>query len=238
MGANATLGEQRGVLRLNRNNLHVRVLLLQVLTGTGDGAAGANTRHENVDLTVGCFPNLGAGGVVVNGGVRLVGELGRQDSVLGGRNDFLSLLHSAAHTLGTGGQHNLSTVSAQQHATLSRHGLRHGQDDAVTASSTHHSQRNTGVTGSALNNGAAGLQRTRLLSSVNDGATDTVLNRTSGVVELKLDRYVTGKTFVQSVQLNQGGLAGCFNNAVENLCHGVLLHELRGGQPRRGLRNE
>jgi len=74
-----------------------------------------------------------------------------------------------------------------------------------------------------LNDGAAGLQCTRLLSSVNDGAADTVLDRTCGVVELKLDRNVTGKALVQSVQLNQGGLAGCFNNAVENLCHGVLL---------------
>ena len=175
----------------------------------------------------------------MNSGVCLVRELGGQDSVLGGRNDFLSLLHSTAHTLGTGGQHNLSTVSTQQHATLSRHGLRHGQDDAVTASSTNHSQCNTGITGSTLNNGAAGLQRARLLRGVNDGATDTVLDRACGVVELKLDRYVTGKTLVQSVQLNQGGLAGCFNNAVENLCHGVLSFVSLGEAGRvGGLHNE
>ena len=232
MGANSTLGEQRGVLGLHGDNLNVGVLLLQVLTRTGDGAAGTDAGHENVDLAVGSFPNLGAGGLVVNGGVSLVGELRSQDSVLGVGNDFLSLLHGAAHTLGTGGQHDLRTVCAQQDAALSGHGLGHGQDDAVATSRTDHGQGDTGVTGGALDDGAAGLQSAGLLGGVDDGAADTVLDGTCGVVELELDGDVTGQALVQTVQADQGSLADSLDDAVDNLCHGGAPSEHGGGDYR------
>lgn len=50
--------QHRALCRLHRHHLDVGVLLLQVLADTGDGAAGADARNDNVNLAGGVAPNL------------------------------------------------------------------------------------------------------------------------------------------------------------------------------------
>lgn len=102
----------------------------------------------------------------------------------------------------------------------------------VAASRTDHGQGDTGVTGSTLNDGAAGLQGAGLLSGVNDGAADTVLDGACRVVKLELDGNVTGQALVQTVQADQGSLADSLDDAVDNLCHGGAPSEHGGGDYR------
>ena len=49
-------GQDRRGIRLNGNNLDVRVLVLQVLAGAGDGAAGADACNEDINLAIGLLP--------------------------------------------------------------------------------------------------------------------------------------------------------------------------------------
>lgn len=52
--------QHRALCGLNRHHLDVGVLLLQILADTGDGAASADARNDNVHLAGGVAPNLGA----------------------------------------------------------------------------------------------------------------------------------------------------------------------------------
>ncbi len=49
MGARAALGQDRGVVRLDGDDLDGSLLLLQVFAGARDGAAGADAGNEDVD---------------------------------------------------------------------------------------------------------------------------------------------------------------------------------------------
>ena len=55
-----TFGENRGSRRLDRNDLHVGVLTLQVTTRAGNRATRANTCNEDINLALGIPPNLRA----------------------------------------------------------------------------------------------------------------------------------------------------------------------------------
>ena len=62
--ARSALAQHGGGSRLNGHDLDVGVLALQVLADTGDGAAGTDAGHEDVDLAVGVLPDLRAGGAL------------------------------------------------------------------------------------------------------------------------------------------------------------------------------
>ena len=66
--------------RIDADDLHLRILLLEVLGGAADGAAGADAGHPVGDLAVRLPPDLGTRGTVVGLGVGLVviliGEVG------------------------------------------------------------------------------------------------------------------------------------------------------------------
>ena len=71
--------EDRRLLRLDGDDLHVGLARLEDLADAGDGAAGADAGDEDVDLAVGVLPDLLGGGLAVDLRVRLVGELAGQD---------------------------------------------------------------------------------------------------------------------------------------------------------------
>ncbi len=64
--------------RIGKAHLDVGVLLLEVLSAAGDGAAGAHPADENVDLALRCLPDLRPGGPVVH-----LGEEGREGGSAG-----------------------------------------------------------------------------------------------------------------------------------------------------------
>ena len=59
-------GENRGSRRLDRDDLHVGVLRLQVATRAGNRATRANTRNEDINLALGIPPNLRASRRLMN----------------------------------------------------------------------------------------------------------------------------------------------------------------------------
>src|SRR5699024_2929710 len=162
--------------RLNSNQAKVWVLSLQVATSAGHGAAGAYTGDECINLMAGVFPNLGAGGLVVNLGICLVGELASQNCVVLLLQNLIGLVDGSLHASCTRGQDDLGTICAKQDAALSGHGFRHGQHNLVATSCTYECESNTGVTGGGLHDGTARLELAGFLCCVNDRLTDAVLD--------------------------------------------------------------
>ena len=134
-------------------------------------------------------------------------------------DDLLGLLHGAAHALGAGGQDDLGAVRAQHDPAFGGHGFRHGQDDLVAAGRAHHGQGDSGVAGRAFDDGAAGLEGTGLLGSVDDGDADPVLDAVGRVVELQLDGHGGVKAFGQPVQPDQRSSAHQLGYIVIDRCH-------------------
>ena len=142
-------GQDRRGVRLNGNNLDVRVLVLEVL--------GTDACNKNIDLAVGLLPDLRAGGRIVRGRVCRVDELTRDKAVRGLLRKLICLRDRAGHTLCALGQNQLRAVGLEHIAALDGHGLGHGEDDAVAAGRRDSRQTDAGVAGGRLDDGSPRL---------------------------------------------------------------------------------
>ena len=176
-------GQDRRGIRLNGNNLDVRVLVLEVLAGAGDGAAGADACTKSIDLAVGLLPDLRAGGRIVRGRVCRVDELTRDKAVRGLLRKLICLRDRAGHTLCALGQNQLRAVSLEHIAALDGHGLGHGEDDAVAAAAATAARPMPVLPEVGSMMVAPRLECAGSLSLVNHGVCDTVLDR-AGRIEV------------------------------------------------------
>ena len=95
-------------------------------------------------------------------------ELAGQNGARGLLDDFGGLGVGTRNSISTGGEHELGTQQTNDGATLLGHGLGHGDDDLVAASSTDEGQADAGVARGGLDDGAAGLELSGCLGRVND----------------------------------------------------------------------
>ncbi len=223
-GPGAPPGQDRRLLGLDRDDLDLGVLLLEVPAGAGDGAARTDARDEDVDLAVRGVPDLGAGGLVVDLRVRRVLELVGEDRAGTLRGDLLGPGDAALHALRRGREDQLRAEHAQQRAPLLRHRLGHRQHELVASRRRDHRQRDAGVAAGRLDDGAAGLQAAVGLGRVDDGRTDAVLHRVRRVVELQLHRDGRAEPLREAVDPYERGVADGFGDVAEN-GHGASVGE-------------
>ena len=178
--------QHRGAGGLHGDHLDVGVLRLQVLARAGKRAAGAHASDQDVHLAIGIRPDLGAGGALMDGGVRRVGELAGDERVRNLLGQLGRASDGALHALAAVGEHQLSAVGLHKVATLDRHGFRHGDDDAVAAGGGQRAQADAGVAGGRLDDDGVGIQLALGLGLVEHRLRDTVLHRTSRVEQLHL----------------------------------------------------
>src|SRR5450759_1346050 len=115
--------EDRRLGRLDGDDLHAGLALLEHLTDAGDRPAGADAGDEDVDLAVGVRPDLLGGRLAVDLRVRLVGELTGQHGTRSPGGDLGGAVDGALHAGRTGGQHELGAEGPEQGAPLLGHGL-------------------------------------------------------------------------------------------------------------------
>ena len=207
-------GENRGVGRLDGNEVGVSILGTQVAAHTRYGAAGAHAGNEGINLALGVIPDLRTSGLLVDLRVGLVSELGSQDSVRGLGDNLGCLLDGALHTSSARGEDDFSTVGAEQDLALVGHGLRHGQDHLVTLCGTDESQANTGVAGGGLNDGAARLELAGFYGGVDNRLGDAVLHGVGRVKGLDLYQHLSVEALGKAVEADERGAADGFQNVV------------------------
>mmetsp|Transcript_5939 Transcript_5939/g.14424 ORF Transcript_5939/g.14424 Transcript_5939/m.14424 type:complete len:281 (-) Transcript_5939:438-1280(-) len=151
VGARAAARQDGALGRLHSDHLDVGVLLLEVLPGARDGAAGADAGDKVVDLPAGALPDLGARGRIVDGGVGGVLKLLQDVRVRGRGRDLLRLHHGALHPLGGICEDQVSSKSAEQDAALQRHRGRHGEHKLVSLGRSDESKGDARVAARGLN---------------------------------------------------------------------------------------
>ena len=173
------------------DDLHARVLRLEVAADAGDRAARAESRDEVGDPAGGLAPDLGPGRVDVRLRVRGVRVLVRTeragdlaDEPLGRRVVRLRILgrdRDRAH-------HDLGAVRAQERDLLGRDLVGHDEHALVAALRGDDGEPDTGVARCGLDDRAARLQQTGALGGVDHRDRGTVLDAAAWVRRLELHR--------------------------------------------------
>ena len=142
-------------------------------------------------------------------GVRRVDKLAGDEAVRDLRGQLVGLGDGALHALGAFGQDELGAVGLHELAALDGHGLRHDDDDAVTAGGGDGGQTDAGIAGGGLNDDGAGLELAGGLGVVDHFLCDAVLNGAGGVevFELGEDLRLEVQVFFDMRELEQRGLA-------------------------------
>ncbi len=200
-------GEYSRLGRLYGDELHVGLALLEHLTDAGDRAAGADAGDEEVDLTLGIGPDLLGRRLLVDRDVRRVGELAGQNGTRRVRHDLLGAGVGARDAISRRGEDELGTERTKQRATLLREALREHDDRLVATSGGDPGERDAGVSGRALDDGAARLQRAVRFRGVDDRDADAVLHARSRVEVLELRQNDRLRVPVQPIDLDERGAA-------------------------------
>ncbi len=159
------------------------------LEGAGnarDGAARAHAAHDDVDGAGGVAPDLLGGGRLVDGGVRGVLELLRDDGVGRLGVNLLGLGDGPLDAVGGGRQHELRAVLADKSAPLDRHGLGKHDDHSVAERGAEGGKRDAGVAARGLDDRATGLELAGALGGSDQRVADPVLHGARGVEVLEL----------------------------------------------------
>ena len=177
-----------GRRRLHAHDADIRALLLEEAARTGQGAAGADARHEHVHLAFGILPDLGAGGAVMGAGVGRVFKLAQHQRAGDLPRQRFRPVHGALHAGRAGRQNDLCAVGRQQLAALHAHGLGHDEHGAVASGRRHGGQADAGVARGGLDNGRAGLKNAPLLRVEDHAQGDAVLGAAGGFCRSSLAR--------------------------------------------------
>ena len=150
---------------IGKDAAHRRVLLLEVESHAGVGAAGAGSRHPGIHPTAALLPDLRPGGVVVGAAVGQVVELVGPDGAGGLRGDAARKPHVVVGVAVGHRRHraHLGAQAAQQADLLRRLGVGNHDQGPVTAGIADVGEADAGVAGRALHHRAAGPQQPLLL---------------------------------------------------------------------------
>ena len=143
------------------------------------------------------------------------GGIGRVDKLAGDKAvgdllcQLLRLGDGPLHPLDPFGEYQLRAVGLHQLAALHAHGLRHGDDDAVTPGRRHGGQADPGVAGGGLDDDRAGLQLAAGLRLVDHRLGNAVFYRPGGIEILQLSQNAgfQPRLLLNAAQLQQGRLA-------------------------------
>ena len=181
--------EDRGAGRFHCNNFHRRILFFQIFTCSGHCAAGPDAGDEDIDFSVCVFPDLRACGGFVDRRVSRIDELSRDKAVGDLCCQFIRFGDGTFHAFGPVCQHDLGPVSLQNIAAFYAHGLRHGQDNAVSFGCGDRCQTNPGVAGSRFNDHRTCFEQTFCFCILDHRFRDAVFHAAGRIEIFQFDQY-------------------------------------------------
>ena len=207
--AGSTAGNHWASHRLDREGLH-RAAGFDDLRNTGKRATCADTGDEGIDFSFGVAPDFFGGRFAVHLRVGRIVKLTRTKGTWRLLQKLLRLGDRTTHAARTWREHDLSTEQAQQHPTLNRHALGHGENATVSLRTSHKCQSNTGVAGCWFNDQTTWLERTITLRGLNHGLADTVLDAEKRIKEFRFDANLGIETSGHMIEADERRVAdGC-----------------------------
>src|SRR5690625_256605 len=223
--------EDGGFRRLDGNDLDIGLTFLEYLAHTGDGAAGADSRDDDVDRAVRVPPDLLRGGLAVDLRVRFVRELPGEDRARSFGGDLLRAGHRTLHPLRTRREHELRSEGAQQGLALLGHRVRHREHDRVPARRAHEGEGAPRVPTRRLDDRATGLKITGRLGCINSCHTDAVLHAVRRVIELEFRQHGGVDSLGYFVQAYERGVTYEIGSVFIDSGHGTgSFLELQGAE--------
>ena len=218
MGTGLSAGDDRGSCRLYGDDFHIGLLVFQIFSGAGEGSAGADAGHEEVDITFGIFPDFRTGGLVVSLRVGRVHELAGDEAVRDFLCQLFCLCDGAGHALAAVCQNQLCAVGSQKVSALHAHGLRHGDDDPVALGGGHGSQADAGVAAGGLDDDGVGLEYASCLGIFDHCLSDAVFDAAGRVEVFELGENTGVQAFclLDAGELQKRGIADEFGDALVN----------------------
>jgi len=144
--------QDRAFVRLDTEDLDLRVLLLQEATHASDGTAGALAADEGGNLSGSLLPDFRTSGSVMNLLIVFCVELISIESIRNITHQLNQLSLGALDAELHRSQDEFCAKSADENAALQTHVLGHHNDAAVPSGGTDEGETNTGVATCALEN--------------------------------------------------------------------------------------
>ena len=165
--------------RINADNFHGGIFFFQEFAGAADGASGAHGADEVRDFSGGVFPNLRASGAVVGVGIHGIFVLIGIKRIGNLACEFFGDGIVAARVVGLDGGGADDDFSAEGFEQIDFFaGLLVGdsENDFVAADGSDEREAHAGVSGSAFDDGAAGLEQAFALGFVDHPDADAVFH--------------------------------------------------------------
>ena len=218
-------------LGIGADDLHVRVLLLDVAPDPRDRPACPDGDHEVRDRAAGLPPELGARRPVVGLGVRLVEVLVRLEAAVDLLGEPVGDPVVGLWRLGLDrgrADDDLGAEGAQGVDLLAAHLVRHDRDHPVTAQSGHHRQPEARVARGRLDQRPSGLEHALTLGGVDHRHRRAVLDRSARVEELDLGDERRAQSGLQPRQSHERRVADQIEDRLVDLrtrlgAHGLSL---------------
>ena len=220
MGPRLSAAKQRGIRGLHRDDLHRRVLLLQVRSGASQGAAGPDAAAETVDGSSHLVQDLLRGEILLCHCIIGIGELLRYKHpgifFLHAQRRLQALIDAGADITGVMDQPDLCPVMTDEFGALLTDRVRHDDDRAVSPDSTDQRQADPLVSARGFHNDRVGTDDSlffRLHDHVERGPR---LDGSAHIEPFDLDQYPGTARFGHSLQLHHGRISDGFQNVIIN----------------------
>src|SRR5438876_5974904 len=175
--------------RVTRDHSYLLVSLLEVATGASEGATRTRRCYEVGDLSSGLLPQLGACGRVVSFRIGVVIELVGEDgiwSLLRYPLRHHDVIVGMVRRDRRGRNNHLGAECLEQSDFFLRHLVRHREDALVSPQRGRDREADTCVAASAFDDRPAWLQLPLFFSALDNGKSDSVLDRPARIEEFRL----------------------------------------------------
>mmetsp|Transcript_4747 Transcript_4747/g.8289 ORF Transcript_4747/g.8289 Transcript_4747/m.8289 type:complete len:260 (-) Transcript_4747:54-833(-) len=184
------------------------ILLLQVLSCASDRSTSSHSTHKH--FTLDCVSDFRSSCQVMCFWIIRICKLLKNKRIFAFSSNFLCHCHCSFHSICSRCENHFSSERKQDHASLDRHRIWHGQHKLVSTCSCNKCQSDSSITRSWLNkNSFAWSNLSRLLSFQNHRATNTILYRIAWLHAFKfsIDMSNASFSFWNSIQLDQRGIS-------------------------------
>ena len=152
-------------------------------------------------------------------------KLTRNEAV---RNGFCKLLGSTngtLHTQRSRSQFQFGTESLEEVSSFNTHGIRHGNNDPVSAGGGNHGKTDTGISGGRFDNYRISGESAAFFRILNHFKSNAILDGTGRIEELQLCNDFSFKLSAahEFIQFKQRGMTDQIEDRIVNFGHQCLL---------------